>query len=314
MKPYELSIETVTSGFAAIEKIKDGNVYDVVFMDHMMPKMDGMETTKIIRDMGYKHAIVALTANAVAGQFKVFLKNGFDDFISKPIDMRQMNAVLNKLIRDKQPPNVIEAARRQKGGAQKQSDDEAQLLLVNPLFLEVFVRDASKTIAVLEMINEKRGVYSENDIRMYAINVHGIKSALANIGQKDLSAFALKLEQASRTGNIEVVSSETPAFLGSLRALVEENMPKEDGGGFETAEDDQAFLQEKLLEIKAACEAYNKKTAKYLIAELRGKTSSQEARELLDTIAGHLLHSDFNEAVSAADKFAGSRQSGSTEL
>jgi signal transduction histidine kinase/FixJ family two-component response regulator len=109
---YGINVESADSGPGAIEKIKNGSVYDIIFMDHMMPKMDGMEATRIIRSMGYERPIVALTANAVVGQADIFLKNGFDDFISKPLDIRLLNAVLNKLIRDKQPPEVIEAARR----------------------------------------------------------------------------------------------------------------------------------------------------------------------------------------------------------
>ena len=108
LTPYGLQIEAVSSGFEAIDKIKDGNVYDIIFMDHMMPKMDGIETTKRLREMGYKNYIVALTANAVAGQAQIFLENGFDDFISKPIDLRHLNVVLNKLIRDKYSPESQE--------------------------------------------------------------------------------------------------------------------------------------------------------------------------------------------------------------
>jgi signal transduction histidine kinase/CheY-like chemotaxis protein len=111
---YELSIDTAVSGFDAIEKIKNGNVYDIIFMDHMMPAMDGIEAVKILRELGYKAPIIALTANALTGQMEIFLENGFDGFISKPIDTRQLNVTLNKLIRDKQPPEVLEAARRER--------------------------------------------------------------------------------------------------------------------------------------------------------------------------------------------------------
>ncbi len=110
MKLYGLQTETAASGLEAIEKIKDGNTYDIVFMDHMMPVMDGMETTKYLRKLGYTAPIVALTANAVAKQAKLFLQNGFDDFIAKPIDIRQLDTVLNRLVRDKQPPEVIAEA------------------------------------------------------------------------------------------------------------------------------------------------------------------------------------------------------------
>jgi signal transduction histidine kinase/ActR/RegA family two-component response regulator len=101
LTPYQLQIEIVESGPEAIALIKSGKDYDIIFMDHMMPDMDGMETTRLIRDLGYKHPIFALTANAVVGQQDNFLKNGFDGYISKPIDVRQLNDSLNKYIRDK---------------------------------------------------------------------------------------------------------------------------------------------------------------------------------------------------------------------
>jgi len=101
LRLYGLKIFTVKSGFEAIDNIKAGNEYDIVFMDHLMPKMDGIEATKIIRGLGYRHPIIALSANDLQGQAEVFLANGFDDFILKPIDLRQLDAVLNKLIRDK---------------------------------------------------------------------------------------------------------------------------------------------------------------------------------------------------------------------
>ena len=102
LRPYQLQIDTAKSGFEAIDLIKAGKDYDIVFMDHMMPKMDGVETAKMIRDLGYKDPIIALTANAVLGQSEMFLANGFDGYISKPIDMRQLNDSLNKFIRDKE--------------------------------------------------------------------------------------------------------------------------------------------------------------------------------------------------------------------
>ncbi|MDR0491259.1 MAG: response regulator [Oscillospiraceae bacterium] len=229
LAPYELKIESAESGFEAIEKIKHGNVYDIIFMDHMMPKMDGIEATKIIREIGYDRPIVALTANAVSGQAEVFLSNGFDDFISKPIDVRQLNVVLNKLIRDKQPHGVIGTAREQIEVKTNNNERPPRKDLppgVDQRFIEAFVRDAKKSLAALYEIIDKDGAYSEDDIRMYTIHVHGIKSALAGIGQHELSAEALRLETAAREGNMEVVLSKSAAFTESLQALVDEFMPE----------------------------------------------------------------------------------------
>jgi len=108
---YKLQIETVESGFAAIKKVNAGNIYDVIFMDHVMPIMDGVEATKHLRDNGYTHPIVALTANAMHENEEFFLNNGFDEVVMKPVDIRLLTSVLNKFVRDKQPPDVLEAVR-----------------------------------------------------------------------------------------------------------------------------------------------------------------------------------------------------------
>jgi len=110
LRPYGLKVFTVKSGFEAIDNIKAGNEYDIVFMDHMMPKMDGIETVKIIRELGYRHPIIALTADTTEGHAGMFLENGFDAFISKPIDLRLLDASLNKLIRDKRPRSACAPA------------------------------------------------------------------------------------------------------------------------------------------------------------------------------------------------------------
>ncbi|MCL2694406.1 MAG: ATP-binding protein, partial [Oscillospiraceae bacterium] len=245
LSPYGLQIDSADSGFAAIDKVKSGKEYDIIFMDHMMPKMDGIEATKHIRDLGYKLPIVALTANAVMGQADVFLSNGFNDFVSKPIDIRQMNVILNKLIRDKQPPEVIEAARN-KAVNPFVSVVQAS---VDAVIIEAFLRDAIKALAKLEAIVKKNGYTDENDMRTYIINVHGIKAALANVGNPELSAVAAKLEKAGRENNIKTITDETPAFLKSLRSFVDGLTPEEENAETEAVEENTELLKEKLLII-----------------------------------------------------------------
>ena len=98
---YGLNIETASSGFETLDKVKSGKTYDIIFMDHMMPQMDGIETTRNLRALGYTGTIVALTANALVGNDKMFEENEFDEFISKPIGIQKLNAVLNRFIRDR---------------------------------------------------------------------------------------------------------------------------------------------------------------------------------------------------------------------
>ncbi|MCL2440716.1 MAG: ATP-binding protein [Treponema sp.] len=294
MASYGLSIDTVMSGFEAIDKIREGSVYDVIFMDHMMPKMDGIEAAKIIRSFGYTKPIVALTANALTGQSEMFFKSGFDDFISKPIDIRQLNMSLNRLVRDKYPQEVVEAARQQKG----QMTGGLNLQIVDPQLAEFFLRDAKKAAAILEAIyiNKCRRA---DDISMFIINIHAMKSALSNVGENEASAAAGKLEQAGREKDTKYILDELPTFLELLYSIVYKFEEKEEKQKEKKAEmeGDITLLKEQLKEMRAACSIYNKKAAKYLLAELKKMTWPAPAEECLGKIAGLLLHSDFDDVI-----------------
>jgi CheY-like chemotaxis protein len=105
MKPYEMRVDCVTSGQQAIEAIQGENVrYNAVFMDHMMPGMDGIESADAIRALNTEYArkipIIALTANAIQGTEKIFYQHGFQAFISKPIDIMELDSVIKKWVRD----------------------------------------------------------------------------------------------------------------------------------------------------------------------------------------------------------------------
>ncbi|MDR2570915.1 MAG: response regulator [Oscillospiraceae bacterium] len=101
LKLYGLQIDTAISGQETIDKIKDGKVYDIIFMDHWMIGMDGIEATDNLRKLGYDKPIVMLTANTIIGQTDEQEQGNFDAFLLKPIDMSQLDTVLNKYIRDK---------------------------------------------------------------------------------------------------------------------------------------------------------------------------------------------------------------------
>jgi len=293
--PYGLNIDTVTSGFDAVARIKKGNVYDIVFMDHMMPKMDGIEATKIIRDMGYTNSIIALTANALIGRAEMFLKNGFDGFISKPIDSRELNSVLNDFIRNKKPPEVINAARQE----HNENVQQAAKIFDIRMF---FVRDAENAVSVLTDFHGRINTLNDDEMQLYTTVVHGIKSALANIDENELSAAAGRLEQAGGERNLAVMSDETPAFISALQSLIAKQQP---AGGSPVPLGDHAYLHEKLQDIKTACAGYDKKAAKTALKELRQKTWSKDINTVLEEIAVFILHSEFNEAASAVEKASG---------
>jgi len=229
LAPYGLLIETVESGFKAIAKIKDGNVYDIVFMDFMMPGMTGEEAMKKIRELGYSRPIVALTANSAADQAGMYIEKGFDGFVSKPIDMCRMDAVLKKFIRDRRGPEVVEAALvvREETLQEKKTSDKP---LFNACYAKSFVVNMQKNIKGIKEILYKEGFYDYNDFLIYTVNMYAIRNALSGIGEWELSAVAAKLESGARDKDVTMMAVETPGFLLGLQSIIDKLVPLNETG------------------------------------------------------------------------------------
>jgi CheY-like chemotaxis protein len=295
---YGLQIDAIESGVLAVEKIKSGNVYDIIFIDHLMPVMDGIEAVKIMRGLGYDRPIIALTANAIAGQTEMFMQNGFDGYIPKPIDSLKLDALLNELIRDKKPTEVVEAARRE-----KLKEDHAEKRINLSELEKYFLIDAKNAVDKLEKICGKTGL-GDNDITSYEITVHSMKSALANIGEKRLSKTALRLEEAAQERNTAVIQEEAPAFINTLKSFIEKTALVKENAGAEITAEDEAYLQIKLLEVKTACDLINKKAIDAAMDDLKQKKWPRMINEVLDALSVYILHSDFEKAASIAEKTA----------
>ncbi|MDR2592105.1 MAG: response regulator [Chitinispirillales bacterium] len=303
MAPYGLTIETAGSGLEAIEKIKSGKIYDVIFMDHMMPKIDGIEATSRIRALGYAHPIVALTANAVIGQADIFLRNGFDDFISKPIDIRQLNAVLNNLVRDKQPTETLESARREKAGAETNAANPSSAgAAASAELLAVFAHDAGKALKILESTAQNIKNLSADDMRLFTISVHGLKSALSNIGETALSQTALALEKAGGNGDKNAIDAQLNNFINALNGVMAkaeaENSRARD---LSLKDKNPKYLREQLAVIASACKDYDKDLIDETLKKLKKMSWTAATHETLDKIAALILNSDFNGAAETAE-------------
>ena len=293
LKPYGLIIETCSSGHCAIKKIKQGEVYDIIFMDHMMPDMDGIETTKIIRNMGYKNYIVALTANALIGQADVFLKNGFDGFISKPIEIGQLDTYLKRLIMSHQSTEVVNNARQNV----KSKINTIEVNGVPSLLGEVFRRDASLSKTIIQNIYERKENLTDDDLRLYIINIHAMKGALANIQKLELSNIAGELESAARDKNIQEIINKTPLFLSALEEIIKTTSKPKDIAY------DADFLHDKLKIIVQECENFDLDSIAFgLLNELNKYTYPTHIQEDLIQITNYLLAGDFDKVIDIAKR------------
>ena len=305
MAPYELNIDSAGSGKEVIDKIKAGHEYDIIFMDFMMPELDGIQTTRILRDLGYTKPIVALTANVFSAQENSNGNNGFDGFITKPIDIRQLNTLFNKLIRDKHPQAAAEFAKHRAEHKIEVEAPEKNIDKINPLLTEVFLIDANKFLAALDDLLKQDLIPDSKEMHLFTVHIHGMKSALFNIGKMSLSSAAMRLESLCLDGNAKAVNTEAPAFLEKLRAFISEvtqiqtrvvDMPAEE-------KEDICFLREQLKIIRSACDEYDDLKIEGALKELKTKMWHSGTNKLLTDISNQLLFSGFDEIHSLVSKF-----------
>lgn len=259
MNPYHMEMDCVTSGAAAIRIIKEKK-YDLIFMDHMMPEMDGIEAVKIIRElpnMGHEDIIiVALTANATNDARDLFLESGFDDFIAKPIETIKLNIVLKKWLKEKndarakENPEIAKEAREliakydedrmakdvksiesseyvdYKEGLEKIGDCKTYCNI-----LETYCNSTKEKLELLPRI-------LHSDIKRFIVEVHGIKGASGGIFAKYAAKMGEELETLGKFGNIDKINEVLPTFLiemektiADISAFVELYGDKEDEPG-----------------------------------------------------------------------------------
>jgi CheY-like chemotaxis protein/HPt (histidine-containing phosphotransfer) domain-containing protein len=251
----KIAADTALSGREAIEKIRKTG-YDLVFMDHMMPEMDGTEATRLIRKMGIDMPIIALTANAITGAREEFMAAGMNDMLTKPIQKELLfRALQNWLPAEKITKEAITAL------ADETSNSELwkKIEQINGLDAKTGLDRISGQREIYEkslklMINEidkceksLNEFLAADDMKNFSIKAHGMKGSLANIGAMELSSRAYELETASDSSrqkqcDKDFCASRLPSFLEDLKrlgsdiqaALEGENKPGvtgESGGG-----------------------------------------------------------------------------------
>jgi len=216
LRPYKIKVFVATSGKECLEKL-DNSRYDMIFMDHMMPEMDGVETAHKIRAKAgsyYQNVpIVALTANAIGGAREMFLEEGFQEYVAKPIEMSHMERVLRKYIPEEKiirmddatvpyenaPDDVAEESTRinRRKGIQYCGGNEEDYKEI----LQVYLSTG------LQKIREIREKYKEEDWKNYTILVHALKSTSIGIGATELGEMAKELEMAGKEGNISYIQA-----------------------------------------------------------------------------------------------------------
>ena len=284
---YQAEVDTCLSGIEAIELVKE-RVYDIVFMDHMMPGMDGIEATAKIRAWETEREkealnprmpvpIIALTANAMAGVKEMFLENGFNDFLSKPIDLARLDEIMNVWIpaEKKTPANNAAAEDAAKPGpfaglSVEGVDIDAGLERYQDAYPEIlrsYYKDTASLLGKVRILPE--GDFSEEKLREYATAVHGIKGSSYSVFANGLGRLAEFMEHTAKAGDAQTVKAQNSRFIAaaetllvSLEALLRKITPEQ--ARQTAAAPDPALLQK----LAAACARYRAKEMEEALTEL----------------------------------------------
>jgi CheY-like chemotaxis protein len=289
-------------------------------MDHMMPEMDGIETVIRIRKLesedGYYQdlPIVAVTANVISGMKEMFIKHGMNDFLSKPIDVSKLNAILNRWLpkekkeeyRPEDLPEVNDQELEEDEPFTINGIDVDKGLSMTGGTLEYYIESLQSYVKDgQEKVFQINETLQDEDISLYTTYVHALKSASASIGAIKLSESARKLEAAGANQNIDYINTHNDAFISELETTI---------ANISIALDDRETrvsttlikgsvdeLQKELPVLREALDSMDIQKADLIIKQLTSKKWDQATADAIQEISRNVLFSDFDEAIAGID-------------
>lgn len=241
---YGLQVDTATNGVDSIELCQK-NQYGMVFMDQMMPHMNGIEAMYEIRKISPFYAnggackIIVLTANAISGVREQLIALGFDEYLGKPIDFKQLERLFQKFISrenmvvlDDKKDNMEDTKDSAQEKRPKEELEQLQEWLPTvqvKLGLSYCGGKVDDYLSILKLVYESsesqlrdlKLLYEKPDLGSFTIQIHGLKGQLLNIGAKELSNDAKYLEQAGKEEDISFINANLESFVKQYRELLE---------------------------------------------------------------------------------------------
>jgi signal transduction histidine kinase/CheY-like chemotaxis protein/HPt (histidine-containing phosphotransfer) domain-containing protein len=313
LHPYLMQVDLCQSGAEAIEAARKKN-YDLVLMDHMMPEMDGVEAVSRIRALDvenfyYKNApIIAVTANAVSGTEKMFLENGFDDFLSKPIDVIKLNAMLGKWIpkeKQKKIKNERNIALPDISVARQDIQIDGIDIKKGMIMSGGAIENYKYTLSIFtqdgrEKLEELKKCLQTDNLPLYITYVHALKSAAANVGALELSEMAKALEDAGKREDREFIDTHNGELLSALESLINNirDFLNRDKGDGQQEPADMASLSAALKKLEEAVENLNAGAIKTAVKELRPFTQAANIGGDIESILQNVLTGEYEKIVS----------------
>ncbi len=316
LQPLKMQIETADSGKHAIEMIEK-NRYDLVFMDHMMPVMDGVEATKLLRAREEEYfktvPIIALTANAVVGARETFKQAGMNDFVAKPIEMKEICARLKTWL-PKEKIKKGQETMAQTGTAVRGQDTEP-LPEIEGLDVaegikncgtkELFISLLGDFYKLIDMKATKiEKCLADGMVRDFTIEVHALKNTARMIGAMELSGMFLELEQLGNAGDIPAIAKKTPETLALYRSYKKVLKPYGQAQEKEKREASSEEMAGLLKKLGDAMEGFDLDGADAALKELEECRMPERLQPQMEKLRAYVADVAMMEVMELADAMA----------
>jgi len=310
LKNTKIQIDTVMSGKEALEKVSE-NTYDIIFIDHRMPEMDGIETLEAMQKLpGNKcktKPCIALTANAISGSREMYLKAGFTDYLSKPISPRSLENIIRKYL----PKSLIEPPEENEEAQQSEvseASESTNLPEIEGIDMKTCLEYCGNQNLLIEMLlrfynginsksEELENFLKNEDIENFRIKVHALKSSAKLIGALELSEQAWELEKDASQKNLESIKAKAPAMLSFYRSYLEKfstfvnNIRVDDNNKLQIS---QAEFFEKLRILEQAVDDFDSIKADDWLKEMSNYSVPEEYETLYKKLKTGIENIEFN--------------------
>ncbi|MDE7416860.1 MAG: response regulator [Lachnospiraceae bacterium] len=310
LQPLQMNIDTASSGKKAIEMVQEKR-YHIVFMDHMMPVMDGVETTQNIRKLPdeyiRKMPIIALTANAVMGARETFKEAGMNDFVAKPIELKDICSKIRAWL----PKELVQ---KLSTSAAAQVPVPSQVL---PVIEGLNVAEGVKNSGSLELFTNLLGDFyklidlkstkiekclADGMIRDYTIEVHALKNTARMIGALELSELFYKMEQCGNAEDVETITKENPAIMELYRSYKPILEPYGKANEQDKKEVPKAEIIEALDKLNTAMDSFDLDGADAALAELEEYRLPEELSSYMEELRAYVADVAMEDVMNTGKK------------
>lgn len=289
LKVTKVQTETVMSGKEMLERVEKQH-FDVILLDHMMPEMDGIETLHKMRSLGdipcKDTPVIILTANAVTGAKEQYLKEGFTDFLTKPIDSAQLEKMLCAYL----PKELLE-----EGIPQERHEGSKKEAEVSKEILSVFCVTRAAKIQKIEC------AWKAKDIKAYTIEVHALKSAAAVVGETELSKMAAQLEYCGNHGEWDAIEAGTLKLLKAYEEAGQRIEKQIAEKPVKKQEISDAELRELFVTLRQALEDFDVDTADEVMEKLNHLILPNEVEAVRGELQSAVADLDADRGIELID-------------